>query len=114
MKRKYIIGGFIILTFMISMGYLFTQTNISYEEDFAVIKSTNKSIKATGAWVKEKGYKIDPSKNVFTFTIVDSKGTELKVIYKGAMPNNFESATAAPTPILTTILVNLGTCITFL
>jgi len=94
MKQKYIFGGIIILVFMGLMGYLFTQTNISYEEDFSVIKSTNKSIKATGAWVKQKGYKIDPDKNLFSFTIADSKGTELNVVYRGAMPNNFESATS--------------------
>lgn len=94
MKQKYIIGGFIILVFMGLMGYLFTQTNISYEEDFSLVKTTNKSIKATGVWVKEKGYKIDPEKNLFIFNITDSKGTELKVVYRGAMPNNFESATS--------------------
>jgi len=94
MQKKYMFGGFIILVFMVLMGYLFTQTNISYEENFAQIKQTDKKIKATGAWVKEKGYKIDTEKNLFAFTIVDSKGTELNVVYKGAMPNNFESSTS--------------------
>jgi len=94
MKNKYIIGGFIILVFMGIMGYLFTQTNISYEENFSLIKKTDKTIKATGSWVREKSYQIDPQKNLFSFYIKDAYGTEMKVVYKGAMPNNFESATS--------------------
>lgn len=94
MKGKYIIGGIIILAFMGVMGYLFTQTNISYEEDFAKIKMMDKQIKATGAWVKNKKYHIDSDKNLFSFYMKDFKGTELKVVYKGSIPNNFESATS--------------------
>lgn len=94
MKNKYIIGGFIIVIFMSIMGYLLTQTSVAYENNFDLIKSSNKTIKATGAWVKEKKYHIDKEKNLFSFFMVDDKGTELKVIYKGAIPNNFESATS--------------------
>ncbi len=94
MNNKYIFGGIIIAVFFGVMAYLFTQTNVAYEEDFAKIKSSDKTIKATGSWVKAKSYKLDTERNIFTFHMADYKGTELKVFYKGAMPNNFESSTS--------------------
>ncbi|GJQ62806.1 MAG: cytochrome C biogenesis protein CcmE [Melioribacteraceae bacterium] len=94
MNKKYIFGGFIILVFMSLMGYLFTQTNVSYVSDFEVVKTTDKMIKATGFWVKEKKYDIDQTNNIFSFYMKDENGEEMKVMYKGTIPNNFESATS--------------------
>lgn len=94
MKNKYIIGGMIIVVFIGIMALLFTQTNIKYEENFSNISSNSGTVKATGSWVKEKSYQIDMEKNLFTFYIKDYKGNELKVVYNGTMPNNFESSTS--------------------
>ncbi len=94
MKNKYIFGGFIIIIFLGIMVYLFTQTNIKYENDFTRIINSDKTIKATGAWVKEKNYQIDNERNLFTFYMEDNRGVEIKVIYNGAIPNNFESSTS--------------------
>lgn len=94
MKNKYIFGGIIIVVFMGIMAYLFTQTNIKYENDFSKVIVSEKSVKATGSWVKAKSYHIDKEKNLFSFYMVDNKGIELKVVYKGAIPNNFESSTS--------------------
>jgi cytochrome c-type biogenesis protein CcmE len=94
MNNKYIFGGFIIVVFFGVMAYLFTQTNVAYEEDFSKIKSSTKTIKATGSWVKAKNFNLDTDRNLFSFHMADYNGTELKVMYKGAMPNNFESSTS--------------------
>jgi cytochrome c-type biogenesis protein CcmE len=94
MKNKYIFGGFIIVLFLGIMAYLFTQSNIKYESDFANVKSTNNTVKATGSWVKEKNYEMNREQNTFSFIMKDESGNEMKVIYEGAMPNNFESATS--------------------
>lgn len=94
MKNKYIFGGFIIVVFIGIMAYLFTQTNIKYENDFAKIINSSKTIKATGAWVKEKNYHVDNDKHTFSFYMVDNNGVEIKVLYDGAIPNNFESSTS--------------------
>lgn len=93
MKNKYIFGGFIIVLFLGIMAYLFTQSNIKYESDFANVKSTENTVKATGSWVKEKSYEMNHEQNTFSFFMVDEKGNEMKVIYEGVMPNNFETAT---------------------
>ena len=94
MNNKYIFGGIIIVVFLGIMGYLFTQTNIKYEEDFANIQNSSSTIKATGEWVKEKKFNIDNSKNQFSFFMKDYNGVEIKVVYDGAIPNNFESSTS--------------------
>jgi cytochrome c-type biogenesis protein CcmE len=94
MKNKYIFGGFIIVVFLGIMGYLFTQSNIQYQDDFVQVMKTSKTVKATGSWVKEKNYQIDKVNKTFTFYMVDVKGNEMKVVYNGTIPNNFESATS--------------------
>ncbi len=94
MKNKYIFGGFIIVLFLGVMAYLFTQSNIKYESNFANVKGTDKIVKATGSWVKEKSYEQNRQQNTFSFYMRDEKGNEMKVIYNGVMPNNFESATS--------------------
>jgi cytochrome c-type biogenesis protein CcmE len=94
MKSKYIFGGVIVTIFLGMMMYLFTQSNIQYEEDFAKIKEKDKTFKATGAWVKEKSYQIDKQNKTFSFTMADANGEELHVVYPGTIPNNFETATS--------------------
>ncbi|MBK7105637.1 MAG: cytochrome c maturation protein CcmE [Ignavibacteriae bacterium] len=94
MKNKYMFGGIIIVVFLGIMSYLFTETNISYEENFSEIINSTKTMKATGSWVKEKNYLMDKEKKEFSFYMKDYLGNEMKVIYNGTIPNNFESATS--------------------
>jgi len=58
MKNKYIFGGTIIVVFLGIMVYLFTQSNIQYQDDFSQVKNTTKTVRATGSWVKEKKKKV--------------------------------------------------------
>jgi cytochrome c-type biogenesis protein CcmE len=92
MKSKFIFGGIIISVFMVVMIVLLTQSSIQYEENFQKIKASDRSFKATGAWVKEKNHLYDKQNRTFSFYMADAHGTELKVVYNGTMPNNFESA----------------------
>ena len=92
MKNKYVFGGFIIVVFLGLLGYLLTQSNIKYEEDFTKVKEETKMVKATGQWVKEKYYEINKKDKTFSFYLADAKGVEMKVMYNGTIPNNFESA----------------------
>jgi cytochrome c-type biogenesis protein CcmE len=94
MKNKYVFGGIIIAVFLVLMGYLFTQSNIEYVDDFNKVMSTEKTVKATGSWVKEKNYQIDNQNKTFSFFMADDHGKQMKVVYEGAIPNNFESATS--------------------
>ena len=92
MKNKYIFGGAIIVIFLGLMGYLFTQSNIQYESNFQKVMTKDKTVKATGSWVKEKKYEINKVNRTFSFYLQDENGNEMKVIYNGTIPNNFESA----------------------
>ncbi|MCX6168941.1 MAG: cytochrome c maturation protein CcmE [Ignavibacteriales bacterium] len=94
MKNKYIFGGIIIVVFLGIMIFLFTQTNVSYEQSFTKIMESGKTVKATGTWVKEKNYQIDKTNNMFVFYMKDTEGNLMKVYYHGTIPNNFESSTS--------------------
>ncbi|MBZ0198518.1 MAG: cytochrome c maturation protein CcmE [Ignavibacteriaceae bacterium] len=94
MNNKYIFGGIIVTVFLGLMIYLFTQSNVQYESDFSRVAKIDKTVKATGAWVKEKNYEIDRTNKTFSFYMIDDKGNEMKVVYKGTIPNNFETATS--------------------
>ncbi|MFA7419277.1 MAG: cytochrome c maturation protein CcmE [Melioribacteraceae bacterium] len=94
MKNKYMFGGAIIVVFLGVMIYLFTQTNIQYESSFSKVAQSGKTIKATGVWVKEKSFQVDKAKDVFSFYMKDTQGNEMRVLYHGTMPNNFESSTS--------------------
>ena len=93
MKNKYIFGGAIIIVFLGVMAYLFTQTNVSYENNFDKVMRSGKTLRATGSWVKERNYAVDKQNNLLSFYIKDNLGTTMKVIYHGTIPNNFESST---------------------
>ncbi|MGA7838028.1 MAG: cytochrome c maturation protein CcmE [Ignavibacteriaceae bacterium] len=92
MKSKYLFGGTIIVIFLGLMAYLFTQSNIQYESNFQKVMTKDRTVKATGSWVKDKNYEINKEKRTFSFYLQDENGTEMKVIYNGTIPNNFESA----------------------
>lgn len=92
MKNKYIFGGAIIVMFLGLMGYLFTQSNIKYETNFKEVMNQERTVKATGSWVKEKSYEINKADRTFSFYMQDEKGNVMRVIYDGTIPNNFETA----------------------
>ncbi|MCX7798449.1 MAG: cytochrome c maturation protein CcmE [Melioribacter sp.] len=94
MKNKYMFGGIIIVVFLGLMIYLFTQTNVQYENDFAKVMKSGKTVKATGTWLRDRSYELDKTNKIFSFYIKDINGNVMKVIYHGAMPNNFESSTS--------------------
>ncbi len=94
MKNKYIIGGIIIFLFFGIMGYLFTQTNVKYENNFEKVEQSGRIVKVTGKWNKEKNYIIDRDNNKFIFFLQNDNGEEMKVVYNGTIPNNFEHATS--------------------
>jgi len=83
----------IVTVFLSLMIYLFTQSNIQYESDFQKVKEKQKMVKATGSWVKEKNYDFNKESRQLTFYMKDEHGEEMRVVYDGSLPNNFEIAT---------------------
>lgn len=94
MKARYYIGGVIIIIFLGLLFFNFTKTNIKYESDFNKVMSSGKTCKATGVWIKEKSFEENLDQRTFTFYLRDANNNEMKVVYKGIKPNNFEIATS--------------------
>ena len=90
MKSKYIVGGVIIISFIIWAGISFNKTLTPY-----VSISEAKSAESV---VQVKGQRLDTGRfdlktNEFVFTMEDEKGETIEVVYGGAKPGNFDQAT---------------------
>ena len=93
MKVKVLIASIIIVAAVIFGAVSFVETNVEYT-DFQSASSSHRKVQVKGEWIKEKTSTFDPSKSQFVFYMRDDKGREEKVVYDGAMPNNFEIANA--------------------
>ncbi|MEW6510709.1 MAG: cytochrome c maturation protein CcmE [Bacteroidota bacterium] len=93
MKPKIVIGGVIVVLFIIFGSYSFMESNVEYT-DIAGAMKKHKKVQLKGEWNKEKEASFDPVKSQFTFWLVDESGKECKVVLDGAAPNNFELATS--------------------
>ncbi len=93
MKPKVIVGGLIVLVFIIFGSYSFLESNLEYTNIAGAIKK-GKKVQLKGTWDKTKDSAFDAAKRQFTFYLVDDNGQECKVVLDGAAPNNFEMATS--------------------
>lgn len=91
MKAKLIIGGAVVILFIVFGSYSFMESNVEYT-DIAGAMSKHKKVQLKGAWNKEKESSFDASRSQFTFWLKDESGKECKVVLEGAAPNNFELA----------------------
>ena len=88
-KVKSIIGIIIIVIVIAAIIPTFLQNKIEYV-NFAEAKTKNKTVEVQGAWLKDKESKFESNK--FTFYMKDKDSNEMKVVFDGARPNNFEVA----------------------
>ncbi len=93
MKPKVIVGGLVVLVFIVWGSMSFVESNLEYT-DVAGAMKTHKKVQLKGAWNKEKDSSFDPKTTQFTFYLIDENGKECKVVLDGAAPNNFEVATS--------------------
>jgi cytochrome c-type biogenesis protein CcmE len=93
MKKRYIIGGVIVLVFLAIGGYSFLNSSVEYAT-LSKAESTGKKVQVTGKCVKDMGSSFDAKSNTFTFFIQDEEKRIARVEYKGAKPNNFDIATS--------------------
>ena len=93
MKIKLTIGLAVIAVALIFGAASFVQTTVEYA-DFQTAVSTNRRVQVKGEWEQGKETRFDPVKGQFTFFMKDDKGYEMKVVYDGVKPNNFELANA--------------------
>jgi len=92
-NAKMIVGGVVILVFLIFGAYSFLDSNVEYT-DIAGAMAKGKKVQLKGTWNKDKETRFDPASGQFSFYLVDDAGKECRVVLEGAAPNNFELATS--------------------
>jgi len=91
-KIKIIIASIIVAVFIVVGFMSFMDNKIEYAS-FLEAQKNHKTVEVKGVWQKDKETKYDPAKNTYTFFMKDDNNTEMKIIYDGAKPNNFDIAT---------------------
>ena len=91
MNKRYLIGGLIIIIFLVVGFFAFKESKIEYA-NFQAASENHKTCQVKGTWVKDKDSKFDPATNTFTFYMKDENNSEMRVVLDGAKPNNFEMA----------------------
>ncbi len=92
MNKKYLIGGLIIVTFIVLAMFSF-QDNTTQFVNIAEAKASNETVQVYGHWLKNKESSYNAERNEFEFYLEDESGNTFKVLHTGVKPNNFEIAT---------------------
>ena len=90
-KVKTIIGIIIIVAVIVAIIPTFLSNKIEYV-NFNDARQKTKTVEVKGTWLKDKEAKFEGNK--FSFYMRDDNNTEMKIVYDGAKPNNFEVAEA--------------------
>ncbi|HEX9911808.1 MAG TPA: cytochrome c maturation protein CcmE [candidate division Zixibacteria bacterium] len=91
MKLKYITGICIIIVFIV-FGALSFRKNLTPYVGFNEAKSSNSSVQIIGEVLPEET-KYDLENQKFLFSLKDSKGEKMNIVFNGVKPANFEQAT---------------------
>jgi cytochrome c-type biogenesis protein CcmE len=90
-KIKVILAAVILIVFIVVGFVSFMDNKIEYAT-FNQAKNKKKTVEVKGVWVKDKDAKFDPATSTYSFFMKDDDMTEMKVVYDGAKPNNFDVA----------------------
>jgi cytochrome c-type biogenesis protein CcmE len=93
MKKRYLIGGVVVLAFLIWGATSFLGNSVEYAT-ISKAENSGKRVQVTGKVVREMESQYDTKANTFTFFMRDDENRVAKVILTGAKPNNFEIATS--------------------
>jgi cytochrome c-type biogenesis protein CcmE len=93
MKPKVIVGVLVVVAGIVLGAVNFMDTNVEYG-DFAAARKSAKRIQVKGEWMREMQSDFDVKTVTFSFYMKDDRQEVVRVIFKGACPNNFELATS--------------------
>jgi cytochrome c-type biogenesis protein CcmE len=92
MKIYYVIAGIVVVAFIALGASSFKSTMTPYITDFSKVRaSTQPTIQAPGQIVKGKTV-YQKTDSTLIFSMKDEKNKEMKFVYKGQMPANFDQA----------------------
>ncbi|MGC8874199.1 MAG: cytochrome c maturation protein CcmE [Chloroflexia bacterium] len=89
MKPAHIIGGLVILAAVVLGAVSFANSLTPYVS-IAEARSTGRSVQVHGYLKEDLGY---DASGEYRFVLMDDRGDEMLVSYKGTRPANFEQAT---------------------
>lgn len=98
MKAKYIIGGLIIIVFIIWGSFAFLETTVTYVS-FAEARTATRSVQVAGH-IDFDDVDFNDDKNRIEFSIYEmdpedpANPDRMKIIYEGIVPGNFDQATS--------------------
>jgi cytochrome c-type biogenesis protein CcmE len=92
MKTRYIVGGIVIIGFLVIAFFSLVRTDIEYADFNKAAAKPGKKVQVKGQWIREKGTDYSADKNEFSFYMKDENGSIAKIVFKGAKPNNFDIA----------------------
>lgn len=92
MKTYYIIAAVVVAGFIALGASSMKSAMTPYKTDFAEVRATAEKVQVPGDVVKSKSSTFDQKEGAFIFFIRDPKGSEMKVVYRGVKPGNFEQA----------------------
>ncbi len=98
MNAKYIIGGLVIVLFVVWGGYSFMQTTIQYVP-IDQARTAERTVQVMGK-IDFDMVKFNPEEQRLEFAIYDAEATDeataerMPVVYHGVVPGNFEQATS--------------------
>jgi cytochrome c-type biogenesis protein CcmE len=93
MKKRYMVGGAIVVVFLIVGGLSFLNSSVEYAT-LSKAEESGKKVQVTGQWVQEMSTHYDTENNRFTFFMRDEDDRVARVEFAGAKPNNFDLATS--------------------
>lgn len=88
----------IILLVLLAVAFAAIVSSINESSSYATFaeaqQHSNKTYHVVGQLNKEKDFEYNPEVNVnlFTFYLIDQKGTESKVVFNGTKPQDFEKS----------------------
>jgi cytochrome c-type biogenesis protein CcmE len=93
MKKRYLIGGAIVVVFLVIGGLSFLNSSVEYAT-LNKAEQSGKKVQVTGKWVQDMSTHYDTDKNTFMFYMRDENDEIAKVVLDGPKPNNFDIATS--------------------
>ncbi|PLX25394.1 MAG: cytochrome C biogenesis protein [Ignavibacteria bacterium] len=93
MKKRYLVGGVIVVVFLVIGGLSFLNSSVEYAT-LSKAEKSGKKVQVTGKWVQDMSTHYDTQNNTFTFYMKDEDDRVAQVVLEGAKPNNFDIATS--------------------
>lgn len=92
MRRRYLIGGVVIVVFIL-FGMRTFMRHVTPYVSIAEVRRLHKTVQVSGLLGADKGV-YDSQTHSLRFTLSDRHGDSLLVVYRGIKPANFDNASS--------------------